>query len=344
MKTLLSLTLLCVLMTPVWADKTDIIYLKNGDRITGEIKELLFGEVRVETDTIGDIQVNWSKIRGIQSDKSIRVETVDGMRYFGSISKVDEDSLIVDGASGPQVLDLKSIIHIQPIKQDQGFWEGLDKNLRVGFSFTRASDIMRWNVAAGLRHKALRYQTDLTFESFVTNNGGGADSRRANLTASYYRFRGNRNFWYGSGSVQQNDELGIDLRFLLSGGLGRFFVQSQRHELVGAVGIAANRENSTGDMTSSSTTDTQMEGVLQVDWTYFKLNTPKSRIKTRLQYYPGITDTGRTRANFNVTLSQEIFKDLNWNLEFYSSFDSKPPQGALSQEDYGVVTSIEYQW
>ena len=110
------------------------------------------------------------------------------------------------------------------------------------------------------------------------------------------------------------------------------------------VGIAANRESSIGDMTSAGSNETNMEGVLQIDWTYFKLNTPKSRISTQLQYYPGITDTGRHRANFNVNLRQEFLKDLFLNIKFFSSYDSKPPQGALSQEDYGIVTSLEYEW
>ena len=87
-----------------------------------------------------------------------------------------------------------------------------------------------------------------------------------------------------------------------------------------------------------------MEGVLQLDWTYFKLNTPKSRINTQLQYYPGITDSGRNRVNFNVNVRQEFVKDLFWNVEFFSSFDSRLPQGALSREDYGIVTELEYEW
>ena len=341
---LFLLILLSLLTTPAHADKTDIIYLHNGDRITGEIKELLLGEVRVETDTIGDIRVNWTKIKSIESNKSIRFEMVDGTRYFGPISESVEASLVVEAVAGQQILDLNRIVHLQPINRDQGLWERLDKHLRLGFSYTRASDILRWNIATGLKYKALKYQTNFSLESFVTNTRGGADSRRANLTGSYYRHRGNRNFWFGSGSVQTNDELGIDKRYLLSGGLGRFLSQSQRSELVGAVGIAANHEKSTGNMSNPGTSETNLEGVLQFDWTFFKLNTPKSRINSQLQYYPGITDSGRNRVNFNVNVRQEFVKDLFWNVEFFSSFDSKPPQGAQSREDYGVVTSLEYEW
>ena len=39
-----------------------------------------------------------------------------------------------------------------------------------------------------------------------------------------------------------------------------------------------------------------------------------------------------------------ISQFLNWNLEIYSSFDSQPPEGAFSGEDFGVITSLEYEW
>ena len=339
-----AFVLLSVAASPALADKTDVIYLQNGDRITGEIKELVLGEVRVETDDIGDISIKWNKIKSIDSDKAIQFELIDGRRFFGGISNVQDGSLTVQSPANEYDLDMSSIIHLQPINRDQGIWERMDKHLRIGFSYTQASDVLRWNIATGLKFRALRYQTHLSFESFVTNIGQGADSRRANLTGSYYRYMGRRNFWFGSGSAQTNDELGIDRRFLLSTGFGRFLWQSQSSEMVGALGIAANRENSTGDTMSGGTNETNLEGVLELDWTFFKLSTPKSRINTQLQYYPGITDTGRHRVNLNLNLRQEFLKDLFWNVEFFSSFDNKPPQGAISREDYGVVTSLEYEW
>jgi len=45
------------------------------------------------------------------------------------------------------------------------------------------------------------------------------------------------------------------------------------------------------------------------------------------------------RVNTNVSLRNEIIRDLFWDLTFYSTFDSRPVQGA-ENEDYGIVTSI----
>ena len=45
-----------------------VIYLKNGDRITGEIKELSYGELRLSTNEMGSIEIKWEGIARIESD------------------------------------------------------------------------------------------------------------------------------------------------------------------------------------------------------------------------------------------------------------------------------------
>lgn len=118
----------------------------------------------------------------------------------------------------------------------------------------------------------------------------------------------------------------------------------QSTELIASLGLAANWESAVGDVQDPSSNEANLEGIIEVDWTYFKLSTPKSRYKIKAQYYPGLTESGRNRANLNIVFKQEFIVDLNWNLEFYGSYDSRPLSGALSTTDYGVITSLEYEW
>jgi len=60
-----------------------IVYLKNGDRVTGEIKDLIRGEMRLKTDTFGTIYVKWQDVERIKTDRRLQVEQVSGQRYFG---------------------------------------------------------------------------------------------------------------------------------------------------------------------------------------------------------------------------------------------------------------------
>ena len=44
------------------AQKIDLIFLKNGDRVTGEIEALDRGLLQLSTTAFGKIQVNWVDI------------------------------------------------------------------------------------------------------------------------------------------------------------------------------------------------------------------------------------------------------------------------------------------
>src|SRR5215510_11646756 len=67
--------------------KTDVIVLANGDRITGEIKSLNAGVLRVDLDYVdGAISVQWLKVRRITSNQLFIVQAQDGSLYTGTLA------------------------------------------------------------------------------------------------------------------------------------------------------------------------------------------------------------------------------------------------------------------
>jgi hypothetical protein len=179
----------------------------------------------------------------------------------------------------------------------------------------------------------------------ITNNGSGQDSKRRDLAGSYQRFLRDRWLWFANASLQENDELGVDGRLLVGGGAGRFAIQSRRQELLLGIGLTANLENALGSSDpsdSGSDRDASLEGYLSGEWRYFKLHTPKSDVTLTAALFPGITESGRLRGDARVRYRQEFVQDLFLNLTYYYNFDTDPPAGALSESDYGIVTSLEY--
>ena len=325
------------------AQKTDQVFLHNGDRVTGDIKELIRGELRISTDTFGTIYVSWADVEHIVSDKRILLETSDGTRYFGPIAESQEPDAVSLDISGDVVsLDSNQLVFLQTIKENQSFVGNIDNSLSVGFTYAKASDVLQWHVNASSKFRAEKYLASLSYNAMITNNGTGQDSERRELRASYNRWRGERWFWFGTGRYQENDELGIDGRFLAAGGIGRYLAQSNRHEFYVAGGLAGNWEKATDPLNSGGGYDTTAEGFLRARYSYFKLHTPKSVVDIDLEYLPSLSTSNRERGSLNVRFRQEFVKDLFWNLSFYGSFDTAPPEGAFSEEDYGVVTGLEY--
>ena len=58
---------------------------------------------------------------------------------------------------------------------------------------------------------------------------------------------------------------------------------------------------------------------------------------------PSLTQSGRVRSNLDLSVKREFFEDLFLNLSLYYSTDNKAPDDA-SADDWGVVTSVEYQF
>ena len=68
-------------------EKNDVLYMKNGDRMTCEIKSLDAGSLQVSLDYVdGTISVQWSRVQRLDSKRLFIVTLEDGSVYTGTLS------------------------------------------------------------------------------------------------------------------------------------------------------------------------------------------------------------------------------------------------------------------
>ena len=86
LKTLvLTVGLALALATDAAAQKTDVIVLRNGDRITGEIKGLVRGKLEVSTDNLSTVLITWVEVVELRTKRMFVVELITGERTFGTL-------------------------------------------------------------------------------------------------------------------------------------------------------------------------------------------------------------------------------------------------------------------
>lgn len=314
---------------------TDRIHLKNGDVLTGSLKELDRGKLRFKTLTMDTVYINWVDIASIDSDKYLRIERVDGSFSNGVIQQSDlSRGLVVDDRGREVAIPILAVSTIQPIKVKESFWRQLEGDISAGIDYKKASDLLLINLSSNLRFKQEKYEVALSANWNETSRTQDNNSLSADVSGTYTRFLRNRWFWKGSAGFERNEELGLDLRALIGATAGRYLVQrtTWRWELNG--GLAGNREN-----LADGTTTTSAEGLIRSSLQVFKHTLPITRLSANINVFPGITESGRMRINTDITLRNEIVRSVFWDLSFYSKFDNRPPAGA-SEEDYGIVTSI----
>ena len=313
---------------------SDRIHLKNGDVITGNMKELDRGKLRVKTRTMDDVYINWVHIESIDTDKYLRIEKADGSFNYGVIKHADlSDVLVVEDRGQEVEVPILAVSTIQPIRVKQSFWRRLDFELKAGIDYRTASDIFVSYLSSNVKLREEKYEIDVDANWHETSRADDRNSSRADLVGNYTRFLRNRWFWKASAGFETNEELGLDLRTLVAGTAGKYLIQRPALRFDVNAGLAGNWENRQDGTTTSA------EGLIRSSLEIFKHTLPITRLSASISVFPGITESGRLRVNTNVSLRNEIVRSVFWDLQFFSTYDNRPPPGA-QEEDYGIVTSI----
>ena len=333
--------LLAILLTVSFsarAERTDVVFLKNGDRITGEVKSLYQAKLEFKTDHMGTLYIEWDDIREIVSDTGQAVELSNGQRFYGPLTKSEnQDMLMVDTEEGAVGLSTTDVVGMYQV--EAGFWNRLDISARLGFSWDKGSEVGRYNIGLDAEFRHPDFITSFGFSTEITTQEGRDDTNRADMNLNHLVFKKNKKFVDYFGNLQQNDELGIDLRALAGAAYGWMPIRSNRNWFSLAAGLDVNHEIPTrGDA------ETNLEAVGMLSYEYYKYSTPERKFSVTLLVFPSLTDFGRVRADFRTDFRIEFVEDFFWVLDFYANYDSDPISVNASNSDYGVVSSVAYKF
>jgi hypothetical protein len=323
------------------APKTDVVVLRNGDRITGEVKALEHNRLRFSTDSLGTIYIEWDKIESLQSGQYLLLESTDGKRYYGQLASGGSESQLQvrRGPDSPEeTVDMARIVRAEPIVGGRVI-DRLDGYVSAGLDVAKANDRRSIDFAGGLSSRTRVRSWSVDGSMNLTDDSSGETSERYQLQGTYRQFRRGREFYQGFGGFERNTELDLNLRTLAGAGIGRYFVQSNRAEWMGVVGLAVSHENSTGGETLDS-----LEAVLSTNFAIFRYDFPETDIGGTLSVLPSLTESGRYRAEMDLRAKYEFIDDLYFELKVYGSYDSQPPLADSEQSDYGLTTSLGYSF
>jgi hypothetical protein len=335
---LLCAFLLAACSATAWAAKTDIVLLKNGDRVTGEVKNLERGKLTLSTDSMGTVYIEWAEIKEIFSSTGQAIELTNGQRFYGPLAKgEDNEMMVVKTEQGPVGVSAVDIVNMYPV--EAGFWDRLDVSADLGFSWDKGSAVGKYNLGVTTELRNPRYLSRASFNSEVTSQEGRDDTSRATLDATHLVFRQNKRYHAFLGNMENNDELGVDLRVLVGAGYGAVPIRSQHNWLSIGAGLAVNHEIPVG-----GDSETNLEAVGMVTYDYYKYSDPERSLRSDFRVFPSLTDAGRWRATFDTDFRLELVSDLFWKLAFYASYDSDPLSVEGASSDYGVTSSLGYKF
>jgi hypothetical protein len=322
------------------AQKTDIIYIDNGDRITGEIVKLERGILEYKTDNLSTLRVKWEYVVRISSIQQFDIELESGARYIGTIEQAEEEGKMVVRVSEDidYTVDLSSVVKIYPLRSN--FWKRLTGYLDAGLSFQRANRRTEWKLGGEVNYRGERWHYRTIATSYYSNQQDIEGTTRNDASFTGQRLLKNRWIAVLATTHEQNDELNLDYRALVGGSFGRFLVQSNRQLLAAYAGVTGTREK----YTDSEDIGYNAEVMIAARYEAFKYGSPKLDFITTLNVFPSITSWGRVRADFSARLSYEIFSNFFFTIDGFYNYDSQPPGELAVKHDYGIDTVITWSF
>ena len=331
---------LCSSALALGAEKTDVVILVNGDRLTGEIDELQKGQLQFRTDHEGTIQIEWAKIVQITATRQFEVVTTDGRRFLGSLGHAEPGFILVVGADTVPALRFDEVTGVTPI--GTSFLKKLDGSLSAGFNYTRSSGIAQTNLSTDTLYRRPAFYMELQGTATLTYQSGDTDDARSDqgsVEFSYARYRGRRWIVGGSGKLETNESLGLVLRSQVAGLVGYRLVNSNNSQVILGGGLTGNNEQGVDTAATQN-----IEGLINFKMQYYKYSHPKTNFDFSVQYYPSLSDWGRQRLQINSDVKRELWRDFYVSLSGYDTFDSAPPNPSSASNDIGVVISISWTY
>jgi hypothetical protein len=336
--TLLAAALLLA-AAPALAQRTDVVTMANGDRVTCEINTLDRGILEVATDSWGTISIEWEEIDRVTSPSRFEIQLRSGRRIVGSLEAAQSGGQIVVGnADVRETFAIPDIVFMKPVADS--FWRQFDGGVDVGYSFTSAGDATQWSLSFDALRRREGSDHRLSVDSFFASKEGTDDTNRHTVYLDLVRQVTPRWGVTVLGQAQKNDELSLRLRGQAGAGVVRTLVRSNRMLASLSAGVVYNHEVFTDDTPDEDT----WELVFGNQFEWFVLNRPKTQITSYFLVFPSLTTLGRTRLEVNSSVRRELLKDFFFNLSVLDSFDSRPPSEDAQGHDLTILTSLGWSF
>ena len=325
-------------------EKTDVLVMKNGDRLTCEIKSLSADVLYIKLDyALGTVSINWFEVDHLESNQLFVVKTQDGEVYSGTLSMPKRDSArpaSIEIINEPgEKLELE---RDQISKMDQSFenwWHRFNGSVGLGAIYNKGNQSTQYELSTDVNYPRERWSASVAYNSTLSSNKGASASSRNQIDASAQHLLP-WNHWYYTGfsSFLQSSEQGIDLQSTLGGGVGRYLKNTNHTSISVAGGLAFQRINYQQNILVAPAQDVA-SGWVSAQAKLFKFD--RTNLTVVASLLPALSDPGRVHFNLNTSYYIKIWGDFKFNITFYGSWDSQPPPG-FSGSDYGTSTGLNW--
>jgi hypothetical protein len=321
--------------------QNDSLVLINGDVIIGELKSMDKGVAVIETGySDDDLTIKWDGIKEIYTEASYLVTLSSGDRINGTVTSIGSGMLKITPETGsPVEAQHDNLVYLKSV--DKGFWDRVYATIDIGFDLTKANNMTTFTTRSTLGYLANRWSTDFNFNTLFSKQDEADNIRRTDGGLTYKYFLPHD--WYLPITLTylSNTEQKLNARWNGLIGIGKYVIHSNHAYWGFSGGGAYNHENYTPVVDSASEIKSSWEGFVGTELNLFDIG--DFDLLTNVKVFPGITEAGRWRADFNFDMKYDLPLDFYIKLGYSLNYDNQPVEGA-ADVDYVLHTGVGWEW
>lgn len=336
--------MLLVAMSLFARQKTDVLVMKNGDRVTCELKSLNAGVLSIALDYVdGTVSVDWSKVAHLESSQLFVVLTQDGSSHEGTLGTVktagSEPMKIQIIENQENTVEIERPQIVKMTETSEKIYQRFNGSINFGVIYSKGNSATQYNLGTETEYLRERWAAEALLSSNLSSSIGSTASTRNQLTFRAYHLLPWDNYYYGGlGSFLQSSEQGINLQTTVGGGIGHFFKNTNRTSIALLGGLAWESTNYK-PLAPPLARQNVAAGLIAAEIKAFKFSRTNLALSAAL--LPALSNPGRIFFTTNATYYLKLFNNLSWNVSFYGSWDNRPPVG-LSGSDYGTSSGLSW--
>jgi hypothetical protein len=332
-----------LLALPLFArDKSDVLVMNNGDRLTCEIKSLDASVLYVSIDYVkGKVPVDWSKVRHVESKQLFLMKTQDGSVYTGRLSTVETEGErprqieIAVNAVKKVVVEQQKIVDLY--QTSEHFTQRLNGSINSGLIYSKGNQSTQYTFSTLIQYPRERWSMGAATSSTLSATSGKTTSTRNNPSLYFRHLLPWDNWFYtGVGTFLQSSEQNIHFQSNLGAGIGRY-LKNTNHATIAVFGGMAWQNTRYTQTVVQQATQNVAAALVGADVDLFKFD--KTNLSITGTVFPAVSQPGRVYTNTNATYYVKFFGNFTWNLSFYGNWDNHPPAG-FSGSDYGMSSGL----
>lgn len=320
----------------------DLISLKDGSLIYGEVIELTNGELQVKTAFGADdiVTIKWANVAKLRVTHPLPFHLKEGTVIVGTAEEGPDDTLMLKAApmSGTLTVPIESVSTINPLIQPPVVYSG---GLTAGLSQSSGnSQLTNASLLGDLTGRSESLRLTLYGRYIYGDDNGRLIVRNSRGTIKLDFFITKKLYWFASSYFEQDTFQDLKLRTALSSGPGYQFIEKndftsrylKEMTLYAESGIAYFNEDFT-----VAPDRTSVRARVSVKW-----NWPIFNERITFYHYDEIFPSLQDAKDFYLTSDQgvrfKLIEGLVSGFQLTYRYNNTPPAGIKSSDTLFLLT------